>query len=188
MGDRLRLLLEEARTWLDGLAVRERRLVQGAGAISLVLLLWLGIYEPLTDSLARLDRDLRIAGRDATAIAELAQRHAVLEAEVGKLQKKAGKGTAHSLFAQLESLTVPVVGREHISSMNPTTRDLDDGFRQEAIDMRLEGISSHRLIRLLHAIEIRQAGMKVDRTSFKRQYKDPTLLDATIVVTRLQPR
>ncbi len=188
MGERLNLLLEKGRAWLDALASRERRMVQAAGAVSLVLLIWLGFYEPISDSLTRLDRDLRIARRDASAISELAQRHATLEAEVHELQKKTGKGTAHSLFAQLESLTVPVVGREHIVSMNPTTRDLDDGFRQEAIDMRLEGISSHRLIRLLHAIEVRTAGMNVDRTSFKRQYKDSALLDVTIVVTRLQPR
>ena len=187
MRERLEALRDEWRDRYLDLAPRERRLVQVAGAVSLVLFLWLGVWEPLDGSLTRLDRDLRNARRDAAEVGALGERHAELSREVGALEKKAGRDGG-SLFAQLESVTVPVVGRERIVSMNPATRDLDDEFREESVDLRLEGISSQRLLRLLHGIEVRSGGMNVARASFKRQYKDPALLDATIVVTRLQPR
>lgn len=187
MRERFEALRDEWRERYLDLAPRERRLVQIAAAVSAVLILWLGIWEPLDASLTGLDRDLRNARRDATEIGALAARHAELKRQVGALEKKAGR-EGGSLFAQLESITVPVVGRERIISMNPSSRDLDEEFREESVDLRLEGISSQRLLRLLHGIEVRSGGMNIERTSFKRQYKDPALLDATIVVTRLQPR
>jgi hypothetical protein len=54
--------------------------------------------------------------------------------------------------------------------------------------MRLEGIPMQDLIELLYAIEYRDPPLRVTRLSFKRQYKEPTLLDATLVVGRLRPR
>jgi type II secretory pathway component PulM len=188
MRERLAPYLDQLRDWHDRLAPRERYLLYGASALSLFLLLWLGIYEPITGSIMRLDRDLAIAQRDNRALEELSGRYKTLEKQVSKLQKKAGRANRGSLFAQLESVTVPVVGREQITAMNPTTRDVDADFREESVDMKLSGVSAQRLVRLLHAIEVRSGGMTVARTSFKRQYKDPTLLDTTIVVVRLQPR
>ena len=188
MRDRIQPYFDQARDWHDRLAPRERNLLYGAGGLSLVLFLWLGIYEPISQSITRLDRDLKIAQRDTRALRELTARYNALEKKVSRLQKKAGRGNRGSLFAQLESVTVPVVGREQITAMNPTSRDVDADFREESVDMKLSGISAQRLVRLLHAIEVRSTGMTVERTSFKRQYKDPTLLDATIVVARLQPR
>ena len=186
--DYLTPYFEQAREWLDRLQPRERNWVYGASALSVILILWLGIYEPITQSIARVDRDLRIAQRDSVALQELTNRYQTLEKKVSHLQKKAGRANRGSLFAQLESVTVPEVGREQITAMNPTSRDIDSEFREESVDMKLSGISGQRLVRLLHAIEVRSSGMTVERTSFKRQYKDPTLLDATIVVVRLQPR
>jgi type II secretory pathway component PulM len=188
MRERLQPYLDQARDWHDRLAPRERNLLYGAGALSLILFLWLGVFEPVTQSINRLDRDLAIAQRDGRALNELTARYRTLEKQVSRLQKKAGRGNRGSLFSQLESVTVPVVGREQITAMNPTSRDVDADFREESVDMKLSGISAQRLVRLLHAIEVRSSGMTVERTSFKRQYKDPTLLDATIVVVRLQPR
>lgn len=186
--ERLDLALDKLRLWLDGLAPRERILVYIAAPVTLVIVAWLGVYEPMADSLTRLDRNLERARTDARSLEELVVRHQALSREVSRLEKKAQRGGDGSLFSQLESITVPVIGREGISSMNPTIRDVDEDFREESIDMRLEGVSSQRFIRLLHAIEVRSGGMNVERATFKRQYKDPTLLDATIVVSRLQPR
>ena len=180
--------LAKLQLWYRNLVPRERQLVQAAVAISAILFVWLGVYEPITTSIARLDRDLRIAQRDSASLGVLVDRYESVQQDFRLLERKAGRGNRGSLFAQLESVSVPVVGREQITSMNPTTRDIDSGLREESVDMKLSGISTQRLIRLLHAIEVRSNGMTVARTSFKRQYKDPGLLDATIVVVRLQPR
>ncbi len=173
--------------WLDGLQPRERRLVLGAAAVSALLVAWLGIVEPIQDSIATLDRGLAAARRDASTVGELAASYRSLEAEVGRLEDSlSGDREANSAFARLESIAVPIVGREKITAMNPSTRTVADNLTEESVEMRVEGIPMRQLVSLLHAIEQRDKPMHLARVSFKRKYKNPELVDATLVVSRLR--
>lgn len=182
----LRNRAEEA---LGRLAPRERMLVLGAGAVTLLLIVWLGVIEPLGDSLARLDRDVARGRDDAASIGELVARYRALRADVDRLERSASseQGGA-SLFAQLESIAVPVAGRERIVAMNPSTRAIGNELQQELVEMRIEGITMRALVSLLHAIESREPPMSVERLAVKRQYKDQSRVDATVVVGRLRPQ
>ena len=175
--------------FLARISPRERSLLYGALAISAALVLWLLVYEPMTNTLSRLDRQINTARRDAALVAALAQRYQTLRQAVGELE---GDGTNTqndaSLFAQLESTTVPIVGRERIVSMNPSSRPVGDRFEEELVDMRLEGVPLREAIELLYTIEYKDPPMRLSRAAFKREYKDPSLVDATLVVARLTPR
>lgn len=182
----LRLKLTEA---LGRLAPRERALVLGAAGVTSVLLLWLAVIEPLGESLSRLERDVARSREDASSIGELVTRYRALRAEVDRLERGAAseRGGA-SLFAQLESIAVPVAGRERIVAMNPSTRALGNELQQELVEMRIEGITMRGLVNLLHAIENREPPIAIERVAVKRQYKDQTRVDATVVVARLRPQ
>lgn len=186
-------LLEGPRTrvteFLTRLSPRERNLLFGALATSAVLFLWLLVYEPMTNTLSRLDRQIATARRDAALVAALSQRYQTLRQAVGKLEEGGSAGPdGSSLFAQLESTTVPIVGRERIVSMNPSSRPVGDRFEEEIVDMRLEGVPLREAIELLYTIEYKDPPMRLSRAAFKREYKDPSLVDATLVVARLTPR
>lgn len=173
--------------WLDGLQPRERRLVLGAAAVSTALVAWLGVVEPVQDSIATLDRGLAAARRDASTVGDLAAGYRSLKSEVGRLEESlSGDRETNSAFARLESIAVPIVGREKITAMNPSTRTVADGLTEESVEMRVEGIPMRQLVSLLHAIEQRDKPMHLARVSFKRKYKNPELLDATVVVSRLR--
>jgi Type II secretion system (T2SS), protein M len=175
--------------WLEQLEPRERRLVMVSAVAAALLLAWLAVVEPIADSLERLDRGLQAARRDAALVGELAARHRQLQAEVGTLERAAESGDgATSVFAQLESIAVPIAGRERITAMNPSSRSVGDQLTEESVELRIEGISMRSLVSLLHAIEQRERPFVLLRLSFKRQYKNPELLDATLVVARLRPR
>jgi hypothetical protein len=175
--------------FLAGLAPRERSLLYGAVFVCVVLVLWLGVYEPMSGTLDQLDRQIEAARRDAASVAALAERHRSLEREVAKLEGGgAGEDDEVSLFAQLESTTVPIVGRERIVSMNPSSRPVGDRFEEDLVDMRLEGVPLRDVIELLYTIEYKDPPMRLSRAAFKREYKDPSLIDATLVVARLSPR
>ena len=174
--------------WLDGLQPRERRLVLGAAAVSGLLLAWLAVVEPFQESVATLERGLVAARRDAGAVGELAAGYRSLKSEVDRLETSlSGDRETDSAFARLESIAVPIVGRERITAMNPSTRAVADGLTEEAVEMRVEGIPMRQLVSLLHAIEQRDRPMHLARVSFKRKYKNPELVDATLVVSRLRP-
>lgn len=179
-------LRESVLTRLDGLAPRERLLLGGALSVSTVLILWLGIWEPLAERQASLRSNLERTRREATEIGELVRRHGELTRDVDALENRASRSDT-SLFARLEGVAVPVVGRDRITAMNPSRHNVDDRFEEEIVDLRLEGVSMERVLRLLHAIELGDDPVHVARLALKRQYKDPTALDATLLVSRLAP-
>ena len=174
---------------LGRLAPRERALVLGAIAVTGVLILWLGVVEPLGGALSGLDRDVTRARADAGSIGDLVARYRALRSEVDALERGASAGAGGpSLFAQLESISVPIAGRERIIAMNPSTRAVGNELTQELVEMRIEGITMRALVSLLYAIENRDPPIAVDRVAVKRQYKDQTRVDATVVVARLRPQ
>jgi type II secretory pathway component PulM len=182
-------LRERASEALGRLAPRERLMVLGAGGVTLLLILWLGVVDPIFDSLARLDRDVARGRDDAATIGELVARYRALRGEVDKLEKSAtsDQGGA-SLFAQLESIAVPIAGRERIIAMNPSTRAVGNELQEELVEVRIEGITMRALVSLLYAVESRDPPIAVERLAVKRQYKDQSRVDATVVVSRLRPQ
>jgi len=181
-------LRDRAAEALGRLAPRERMLVLGAGAVTLLLIVWLGVVEPLGESLARLDRDVARSRDDAATIGELVVRYSALRAEVDELEKAAASDQGASLFAQLESIAVPIAGRERIVAMNPSTRAVGNAWQEELVEVRIEGITVRALVSLLHAVESRDPPIAVERLAVKRQYKDQSRVDATVVVSRLRPQ
>jgi len=174
---------------LGRLAPRERMLVLVAAAATALLVLWLGVVEPLGETLTRLDREVARARDDAASIGALVSRYEALRTEVDALERGAAadQGGA-SLFAQLESISVPIAGRERIVAMNPSTREVAGELAQETVEMRIEGITMRGLVSLLHAIENRDPPITLERVAVKRQYKDQSRVDATVVVARLRPK
>jgi len=172
---------------LGRLEPREQRIVLAGAGVVAILFVWLGVIDPIAAAMARLDRNLALAHRQAASIVELAGRYAKLRGEVAAAERAASAdASGASLFAQLESLAVPVVGREHISSMNPTTRQVGDKLTEEAVEMHLDSTGSRELLTLLYSIERGGRAMRVSRMSAKRQYKNPALLDVTLQVVRLR--
>ncbi len=169
--------------------LRERMMVLVAGGVTLLLIVWLGVVDPLVESLATLDRDVARGRDDAATIGDLVGRYRALRGDVDKLEKGAAsdQGGA-SLFAQLESIAVPIAGRERIIAMNPSTRAVGNELQEELVEVRIEGITMRALVSLLYAVESRDPPIAVERLSVKREYKDQSRIDATIVVSRLRPQ
>jgi hypothetical protein len=181
-----RLRIEQA---LGQLQPRERQMVLGAAAILLLLIVWLAVVTPITTALDRLDRQVAQTRRDAATVADLLARYRTLRNRVDALERgMAGEKAEASLFAQLESFAVPIVGRERITSMNPASRPVGDKFQEESVELHLEGVTTRELVSLLHAIELGNRPIRLVRVSFKREYKNQAMLDATLVVARLRAR
>ena len=173
--------------WFAQLETRERRLVVGGAIAALCVVVWLGVVEPIGEALERLDRGIQAARRDAAVVGGLAARYKRLQAQASGLERASADESGNtSVFAQLESIAVPIAGRERIAAMNPSTRSVGERLTEESVELRLEGVPMRSLVSLLHAIEQRDRPLALVRVSFKRQYKNPELVDATLVVARLR--
>lgn len=182
----LRARADEA---LGKLAPRERVMVVLAAAVTVLLVLWLAVIDPMSDWIARLDRDVARSREDAATIGGLVARYRTLRSEVEGLERSAkGDQGGSSLFAQLESISVPIAGRDRIVAMNPSTRTIGNELQQELVEMRIEGITMRGLVQLLYAIDNHDPPISVERLAVKREYKDQSRVDATVVVARLRPQ
>jgi type II secretory pathway component PulM len=176
-----------AAEWLGGLEPRERWLVLAGGGAALLVLAWIAVVEPIGEALERLDRSIQAARRDAEVIGGLAGRYRALQTQVNALERTGGDAAdGTTVFAQLESIAVPIAGRERIAAMNPSSRSVGERLTEESVELRLEGVPMRSLVNLLHAVEQRDRPLALVRVSFKRQYKNPELVDATLVVARLR--
>jgi hypothetical protein len=172
--------------WLAQLETRERTLVLGSALAALCAIVWLGVVEPIGDSLERLDRGIQAARRDAGLVGGLAARYKRLQAQASSLERAgtSDDGTRRSSRSS-NSIAVPIAGRERIAAMNPSTRSRRRAAHRGVGRAPHRGRADAIAGELLHAIEQRDRPLNLVRVSFKRQYKNPELVDATLVVARL---
>ena len=176
---RLELLLER-------LAPRERLLLGGAGALVLLLLVWL-FGSTLAERRQTVAAQIAASERDLAEMVRMRDRHAALRAEIEAVRQRLTQGGADfSLFAHLEGVGRDTVGRERIAAMNPSTRTVNETLQEEDVEMRLSGVSLRELVALLYRIEKTELPLLVSRLQLKKRFDQPYVFDATLVIGRLR--
>lgn len=165
------------------LSHRERVVLAAGGVTIFVLLLCFGIVAPYFDSLERLD-------------AQIAARRGQLE-EMGRLQADYRQWQAQqlpsggqpvtenrdfALLSFLETTAARFAGRDNLIAMRPQPAILQNGYREELVELKLEKVSLPRLVRLLHAMETTGAPVRIRTLRIKSRFDDRSLLDVTATV------
>jgi len=172
---------------IERLSPRERLLVGGAAVVTVLLLAWL-LVSTLADRRQALQAQIAAAERDLAEVITMRNRYLRLRADNEAAQRTlTGGGADFSLFSHLESVGREVVGREHIASMNPSTRGISDDLQEEDVEMRLSGVSLRHLTALLYRVEKSDLPLLVSRLQLKKRYDAPSLFDATVLIGRLRP-
>jgi hypothetical protein len=171
---------------LERLSPRERLLLGGAAAVTVLLVVWLGA-STLADRRAALRSQIVAGERELAEVTTLRDRFLRMRAESDAIRRTlAGGGADFSLFSHLEGVTRDVLSRDRIAAMNPSTRNVSDELQQEEVEMRLSGVSLRDLVTLLHRVEKTDLPVLVDRLQIKRRFDESYLFDATLVVARLR--
>jgi type II secretory pathway component PulM len=177
---RLELLLER-------LSPRERILLAGAAAVTVLLVGWL-IASTLGEQRTLLATQITASERELAEVATLRDRYMALRGENDAVRSRlASGGDDFSLFSHLEGVARETLSRERIAAMNPSTRNVTDDLQEEDVEMRLSGISLRELVALLHAVEKTDLPLLVSRLQMKKRVDQPYIFDATLVVGRLRP-
>jgi len=172
---------------LERLSPRERLLVGGAAAVTVLLLAW-WLANTMADHRHALQAQIGAAERDLAEIITMRDRYLRMRADNEASQRTLAQGGAgFSLFSHLESLGREVVGRERIASMNPSTRNISEDLQEEDVEMRLSGVSLRHLTTLLYRVEKSDLPLLVSRLQLKKRYDAPSLFDATVLIGRLRP-
>jgi hypothetical protein len=77
-------------------------------------------------------------------------------------------------------------GREKIASMNPQNKDLGGAYREESVELKLNGVSLQQLVDLMYHIEKGPQPLRLTRLQVKKRLREPQTFDVTATVSMLK--
>ncbi len=169
------------------LAPRERLLV-GVAALSVVLIsLYSFVWDPLQASRASIARRITAKEKDLAEIQKERETYLDLRNRVEANQAVLSQGDPNfSLFAYLDNAVGQTVGREHVTSMNPSTKNIGSDYQEELVEIHLTQISLPQLVDLLYRIEKGDHPLRFSRLQVKKRYNDIRNFDVTATVSLLK--
>jgi len=178
-------ILHPLLVYFSRLSVREQRFVQLACLALVAVLGYSLVVAPLQEAKARMEARIAAREKELQEIQALCHTYLALRREVESVRSQTHQGKEFSPFSFLEGLATSTVGREKISAMNPTTRELGKGMEEQAVELRLSGVSLRELVELLYKIDSAATPLRATRLQIKKRYKDPYIFDVTLMTAVL---
>lgn len=170
---------------ISQLSLRERVVLAIGALVVLVTVLVFGIISPYQNGMDQLDRKIASRQEQLRETEALSRRYQQLQQKLNEARQWLNRGEAFSLFSFIEDLSGRVASKENLVYMRPQPSSTKDGFREEAVEIKLEKIQLRQLVQLLYQIESAQAYLQVKNLRLKTRFDDRTLLDATLTVSSL---
>jgi hypothetical protein len=178
-------------TFLQRLSARERNLLGVAVAAAAVIAFYTLVWEPLALAKEKVERQIRVKQQELVEIQDLRTRYMELLNRLEASRKiidPANFDENFSLFPHIESTVGKVLGgRDKIRSMSPKTKAINDAYVEEAVELKLDGISLTELVEMMYSIEKGEQPLRFSRLSIKKRRRDPHQFDVTATVSMLKP-
>ncbi|MBN2383800.1 type II secretion system protein M [bacterium] len=166
------------------LAPRERNTVICGAVLLLMLLLYFGIIEPKQARLEELKDRIPLKEQQIVELKNNIQDYyrlkQLLDEQKQKIDKRGNEPFMQS-YLESEAAALDMI----IASMVPKNVDLDDTYREDQIELKLESITLDTVVKFLYRIENSPKMLTVKNVRLKRRYDDKTRIDATLTITTL---
>ena len=158
-------------------------IVVGGVAVALVLFFQFGLA-PALGRMKMLDRDLARKEREVQEMKTLRASYLTQKAVMEELNRSLSqRGPEFAIFKILEDLANKSGTKSTIVSMNPALSTAGELYREESVDMKLEGVALQQLIQYLYEIERAPQLLRVRRLAIKPRPANPDMLDVTFQVS-----
>jgi len=172
------------------LSARERTLTGSALTVGVILGFYTLVWEPLADQRAQAERRILARQQDLVDIKDMRLQYMDLlnRLEVSRsIIDSKNIDASFSLFPHIEATVSSVLGgRDKIRSMSPKTKPINDFYREEAVELKLEGIALDQLVDMMVRIEKSKEPLRVTRLQVKKRRRDPQQFDVTATVSMLK--
>lgn len=168
---------------IDRLDARERIVVLVGILILSGILVWL-LLSPYISTMQNLDRRIEGQRRNLEEVAILGQEIVQLRQQLAGIESEQRSG--RPLFSQVENLTKQMGVRDQLLSMRPQPDSVQDNFRQQTVEIRLERVTLSQLVNFLHAAEHSSHGIQVRSLRVRPRFDDRSQLDVNLVLMSLE--
>ncbi|MGE4580607.1 MAG: type II secretion system protein GspM [Desulfuromonadales bacterium] len=170
---------------IANLTLRERLILTAGGLFVLLALAYLLVWSPYRNAMERFDSQITSRQRQMGEIQQLRQEFLRLNQRIAQAEAQLARARSFSLFSFVEEAGARIASRENLVSMRPQPASEQNGFREEAVEIKLEKIRLDQLVQLLYEIETTEAFLRVKNLRVKTRFDNRSQLDATLVIASL---
>jgi len=180
-------LIARARGRYQKLEPRERILVQIAGGLLGVFLIYNLIYMPIVDLGSGLQDRIAQRQQDLAEVRRLAVSYAQTKTDLANAERHTVPlGKDFSLFSVVEASMTKSVGREKIGSIAPgEDRKLSDGFTEYSVQLKLDNVNLAQLVDALYGINSLPMPIGVSNLRIQRRTQDTHSYDVDLTCVAL---
>lgn len=172
----------------QSLGTRERLCVIGAAVAVLLTLLFLLVIDPLMAQSARLDRQLVAAQHQLEELHTMQREYRGQKRVLDSVNVQLNRQKNFSIISRLEGLAGESGLRSKILYMKPTVGVPSEAYEEEAVEIKMEGVTLEQLIRYLHQVESSPQFLKIKRLNIRPRFDDRQILTATFRVSTFTPK
>lgn len=162
---------------------RERLFIGGAGAASLIFLLFKLAMDPMLKRSADLDRQIVTAQRQLSELRTMQEEYLRQKSVVDSINGQLKKQQNFAIFSRLEELAGQTGIRNKILHMKPTVSTPSEMYNEESVEVKMEGVTLEQLVRYLHQVESSPQLLKIKRLEVKPRIDNRQILTATFRVS-----
>jgi general secretion pathway protein M len=179
--------LSAVTAYYQRLSARERSLVSVGGGVLLVMALYSFIWEPLETGRVELTKRIQTRQHDLVEMQHMRDTYLDLMNQYDLREKIIEKADPKfSLFPHIEATVGQVVGRDKIASMNPQNKEIGGAYREESVEIKLNGITLDQLTDLMYRIEKGAQPLRLTRLQVKKRVREPQNFDVVATVAMLK--
>ncbi|GIX49507.1 MAG: hypothetical protein KatS3mg131_3718 [Candidatus Tectimicrobiota bacterium] len=170
-------------TLWQNLQLREKLFVLGAAVAVLLALLFLLVIDPLLARAALLDRQIQAAERQLRELQDLRRQYLHQKQLLDQINARLRQQQNFSLFSKLEELARESGLREKLLYMKPVVSAPSEAYNEEAVEIKMEGVTLAQLVRYLQQVETAPQFLKIKRLHIKPRLDDRQQLSAVFRVS-----
>jgi type II secretory pathway component PulM len=177
-------LIARIRATLANLSQRERLLVAIAGGVFLILVLLVGVINPVLSASSRASRRVEAAEAELRAVQILRSRYDEVDARMASVEQRIRSGPQGEIFTILESLAR--ASAVTVDSMEPRTSPTSDDYRETKVQVILRGVTLAQMVNYLQRIESAPQLLSIKSLRIRTRSDKPELLDVNFMVSSFE--
>jgi general secretion pathway protein M len=174
--------------FFQNLGTRERLFVLGATVAIVLALLFTFVVDPLTAQSARLDRQIASAQSQLQELHGLQREYQRQKRVMDSINAQLKRQKNFSIISRLEGLAGQSNLRSKILYMKPTVSVPSEAYEEEAVEIKMEGVTLEQLMQYLYQVENTPQFLKIKRLYIKPRFDDRQILTAIFRVSTFTPK
>ena len=163
---------------------REQVLVIGAGVLVVLLALFTFVIDPILARGANLDRRLATAGRQLAELQTLRGDYRRQKRVIDRIDNRLRRQRRNfAVFSHLEQVAGRTGVQDKIQSMNTIASPPSTEYKEDSVEVRMEGVTLPQLVEYLHRLENSPQILRIKRLQIAPGRENRQLLSVRLRIS-----